>query len=215
MRSRPIADDIILLMGAESSCTLRYRGKKTAGKALLETKELLVRGERRLVVPYSSITAVDAADGILKLTFDGQVAEIDIGADAEKWANKIRNPRSLADKLGVKSGMLVSIVGVHDATLTSLVESRTEHVYTGAPRKESDIIFFAASTRAELERLPALRAKLRPNGAIWVIRPKGKAEITESDVMSIARQAGLVDVKVASYSETHTAEKLVIPVTER
>jgi len=33
--------------------------------------------------------------------------------------------------------------------------------------------------------------------------------------MAKAKEAGLVDVKVASYSETHTAEKLVIPVAKR
>ena len=30
-----------------------------------------------------------------------------------------------------------------------------------------------------------------------------------------AREAGLVDVKAARFSDTHTAEKLVIPVTRR
>jgi hypothetical protein len=48
-----------------------------------------------------------------------------------------------------------------------------------------------------------------------VIRPKGKAVITESDVMAAGKKAGLVDVKVVSFSETHTAEKFVIPVAKR
>jgi len=34
-------------------------------------------------------------------------------------------------------------------------------------------------------------------------------------VFSAAKKAGLVDVKVASFSATHTAEKLVVPVKAR
>lgn len=33
--------------------------------------------------------------------------------------------------------------------------------------------------------------------------------------MTAGKQAGLVDVKVVSFSETHTAEKFVIPVAKR
>jgi hypothetical protein len=33
--------------------------------------------------------------------------------------------------------------------------------------------------------------------------------------MAAGKQAGLVDVKVVSYSDTHSAEKYVIPVARR
>jgi hypothetical protein len=56
---------------------------------------------------------------------------------------------------------------------------------------------------------------LKPAGALWVVRPKGRREITESDVMAAGKAAGLVDVKVVSFSDTHTAEKFVIPVAQR
>jgi hypothetical protein len=39
--------------------------------------------------------------------------------------------------------------------------------------------------------------------------------ITEGDVMAAGKAAGLVDVKVVRFSETHTAEKFVIPVALR
>ena len=56
---------------------------------------------------------------------------------------------------------------------------------------------------------------LKRDGAIWVIRPKGHADISERDVMKAGKTAGLVDVKVVRFSETHTAEKFVIPVARR
>jgi hypothetical protein len=79
-------------------------------------------------------------------------------------------------------------------------------------RKGSDLILFAANRAQDLNELARLKTYLKPRGAIWVIRPKGVAAITERQVMSAAKAAGLVDVKVASFSPTHTAEKLVIPV---
>ena len=66
-----------------------------------------------------------------------------------------------------------------------------------------------------LDRLRALKRSLKPNGALWVIRPKGSAAISESEVMAAGKKAGLVDVKVVSFSETHTAEKFVIPTRDR
>ena len=56
---------------------------------------------------------------------------------------------------------------------------------------------------------------LKANGALWVIRPKGRPEIPESAVMAAGKAAGLVDVKVVSFSPTHTAEKFVIPISKR
>ena len=48
-----------------------------------------------------------------------------------------------------------------------------------------------------------------------MIRPKGSSAISESEVMSAGKRAGLVDVKVVSFSKTHTAEKFVIPRADR
>jgi hypothetical protein len=47
------------------------------------------------------------------------------------------------------------------------------------------------------------------------IRPKGSPAISESEVMASGKDAGLVDVKVVSFSATHTAEKFVIPRSAR
>ena len=53
------------------------------------------------------------------------------------------------------------------------------------------------------------------DGAIWSIRPKGVAEVSEAAVRAAALAAGLVDVKVARVSATHTAEKFVLPRLSR
>ncbi|HEX5141970.1 MAG TPA: DUF3052 family protein, partial [Dehalococcoidia bacterium] len=68
----------------------------------------------------------------------------------------------------------------------------------------------------DLRRLGALRGAIKPAGALWVVSPKGKGiEVKDVDVMAAAREAGLVDTKVVSFSATHTALKLVIPRDRR
>jgi hypothetical protein len=78
-----------------------------------------------------------------------------------------------------------------------------------------DLVFYPAERRAALDRLSRLRLAIKPDGAIWVVRPKGRQAITESDVRAAGKRADLVDVKVVSFSDTHTAEKFVIPVSKR
>jgi hypothetical protein len=199
-------------VGNEAVCRIEYDGAALEAKALLETEEVIVRGPLRLRVPFRDVRNVAAEDGVLELRWPGHDLRIHLGAHAAKWAEKIRNPKSVVDKLGLEAGQRVSVLGSIDQVED--IEARSGDV-SRRLRKGSDVIFLAASSRDELDRLPSLRASLQPDGAVWVIRPKARKEITEADVMAAAKAAGLVDVKVVKFSETHTAEKLVIPVEQR
>ena len=203
-------------MGNEAVCTVRYDGKASEGKALLETNEIIFRGgEFRLKIPLKEIASLDATDGELAVGYNGAVAVFELGREAEKWATKIRNPRGLMDKLGVKAGMRVCVLGVRDDDFESQLDGRDVARVEGEER-DLDIVFYEADVVDDLGRLPALRSAIKPAGAVWVVSPKGKtARIKEVDVMAAAREAGLVDNKVASFSDTHTALRLVIPVADR
>lgn len=120
----------------------------------------------------------------------------------------------LLDKLGVRSGSRVSVLGVRDETFAGLLEQRVD--VSTRPRKDSDLIFLAADSGAELARLAELEPLIKRDGAIWVVSRKGKAAtIRDVDVIDAARRAGLVDNKVASFSDTHTALRLVVPRSRR
>jgi hypothetical protein len=202
-------------MGAETKCTLTFAKTKTEGKALLETDALIFRGgEVRLSVPYKQMSKVEANAGALRVTFPDGVAVFAIGDAAAKWAAKILNPPSRVDKLGVKASHVVLLLGVQDAQFARELADRGARVATKAAG-QADVIFYAAASRAALDKLRPLQKHLKRDGAIWVIRPKGVAAITEADVMKAGKLAGLVDVKVARFSDTHTAEKFVIPVRNR
>ena len=201
-------------MGSETSCRVEVDGVARDAKVLLETDELIVRGATRLKIPFREIREVMASGGALHVRWGDRRARFDIGTQAAKWAEKIRNPKSVIDKIGVKAGQSVSVVGRIQSEFVDLVKKRVEKL-SNRLRKESDVIFFAASSRSDLSKLRKLRDHLTSAGAIWVIRPKGRREITDSDVIGAARAAGLVDVKVVRFSETHSAEKFVIPKDKR
>jgi hypothetical protein len=118
------------------------------------------------------------------------------------------------DKLGIKPGAVVILLGVKDEQFAMEVAARGARVSTRLGG-EADVIFLAADRRDRLEKLGPIQQHLKRDGAIWVIRPRGIDAITERDVMQAGKAAGLVDVKVARFSDTQTAEKFVIPVRRR
>lgn len=204
-------------MGLEANCRMRVGREHQDAKALLETDHLLVRtGSERRKVPFAGLTMITAKNGWLTLEGPAGATSIELGAAAEKWAEKIRNPRSLLDKLGVKAGMRVAVVGVNDDDFLKQLAARVTDISRSHPKEESDIIFVGIESVAGLSRLSKLADSIKRNGALWVVHRKGKgATVKDTDVFSAAKSVGLVDTKVAAFSATHTAEKLVIPLARR
>ena len=115
----------------------------------------------------------------------------------------------------MKPDWRVAVIGIPDEDFASELERAAALVSIGRTPKDCDAIFFGATSASQLGRLEVLKKSLKPNGALWVVRPKGRPEITEAAVMQAGKAAGLVDVKVVRFSATHTAEKLVIPIKDR
>jgi hypothetical protein len=201
-------------MGNEVLTRVELGGQAAEAKALLETDEVIVRGALKARIPFREMKDVRAEDGVLHLRWNEGDVRIHVGKDAAKWAEKIRNPKSVLDKLGIKSAQKISVLGEVDGHFIEELQARGADVSRKA-RRQSDVIFLAATRREDLQRLDELRGSLAPAGAIWVLRPKGNPAISESDVMAAGKAAGLVDVKVVRFSATHPAEKLVIPLHER
>jgi len=203
-------------MGAEADCRVELNGESSDGRALLESHELIFRGDFRLRIPFRTISSLTSEDGRLTIGFGDTVAVFHLGEKADGWANKIKNPKGLLDKLGVKPGHKISVASLDDEGFVAELRTRTSDVSTSRPRSSSDAIFLGAADKRSLDRLPALRRNITPGGAIWVVRPKGQdSGLKETDIIAAAKAHGLVDVKVVSFSETHSALKLVIPLDQR
>jgi hypothetical protein len=197
-------------MGQELECTLRYQRRKVAGKAYLETDHVLFRGTERLKIPLKDLTAVKSAAGILKLEWPGGPAEFELGKSADKWADKILHPPTRADKLGLKAGLTARLIGDFDPDFVEELHARKIAIASKA-----QLLFFSAKRTADLAKVSKLAAGLPPDGALWIVYPKGVPDIREIEVLDAGRAAGLKDVKIASFSATHTALKFVIPLAKR
>jgi hypothetical protein len=202
-------------MGREAACTARIEGRSVKGRALLETTEIIFRGERGLRIPFAEIERLEAADGRLAVTHRGRRVVFDLGVEAVKWRERIQNPPSRARKLGLKPGMKLAVLGAlaaADRAEIAAVVGRPP----AAPAGGEDLVFLVVEKKADLAALARLAGRIDPAGAIWVIRRKGKeAVVSEAESMAAGKAAGLVDTKVVSFSETHTAERYVIPVAAR
>jgi hypothetical protein len=207
-------------MGQEALCRVRYGDWSAEGKALLETNEIIFRGAGdaafRLKIPLRSISDLVEDGDDLRVEFPDGVACFELGAKvAAKWANIIRNPKGLLDKIGIKAGASAVVLGVEDAGFLEQLSARAGRVGS-ALAPENDLVFYEADDVDDLVRLEELKQGIKQDGAIWVVSPKGKAaRVKDIDVMAAAREAGLVDTKVVSFSDTHTALKLVIPRAKR
>ena len=124
--------------------------------------------------------------------------------------------RPRIDKLGVKAGLRVAVIGVDDDLLLSELRGRTDEIVIGMPRSRRDVIFYAAESLNALGELETLRTRIVHTGAIWVVSRKGRERsVNDTDIIAAARRVGLVDNKVVSFSATHTALRLVIPLALR
>jgi len=202
-------------MGNELVCKLRCDGRSYFGKALLETSEILFRGDTRLKIAISSIKAIQAKDGELHVrTSDGLVV-LELGESAEKWLKKIVNPKSRIEKLGVKPGESVTLEGKFSRDFLDDLKNQGATIARAKTTLRTPWIFLAAEALQDLRRVGAIARAMQGAMALWVVYPKGQKSVTESDVRSAGLKSGLTDIKVASFSGTHTALKFVIPKAKR
>src|SRR5882724_1846306 len=202
-------------MGNEATCKAQFGKQQSEGKVLLETSEILFRGGFRLKIPFSKIKSAKAVNGELRLQTAEGLAVFQIGKAAEKWCDKILHPKSRIEKLGVKPGAKVALLGEFEAEFLREVGSLTKSVSKGKINSDAECIFFAADSKGDLGSLSKTSKSRQGGAALWIVYLKGQKHITENDVLAAGRKSGLKDVKVVGFSPTHTALKFVIPFASR
>jgi hypothetical protein len=165
-----------------------------------------LKGEHR----YAAISVVSASGGVLRLQVAGTVAEFPLEDKAERIAALIRDPPTVLDKLGVRAGQRIQCIALPED-----LQAELDGLGLAQSRTRLDLLLLGVAQAEGLERIPDLRRRLSPKGALWVIYPKGRPDPSEGDVIAAGRAAGLKDVKVARVSATHTGLKFVIPLKDR
>jgi hypothetical protein len=108
--------------------------------------------------------------------------------------------------------MRIAIFDFEDSDFAKRLSERGATI-EGPAATQLDLAFLMVGEPADLLRLADLRPLIRSNGAIWVLRSKGPAAaVRELDVIEAGQRHRLVDNKIASFSDTLAAMRLVIPV---
>jgi len=207
-------------VGQELKTTLRFDGRILEGTALLEGDSIIFRGGAgnpgvTLTVKFSEIFKIEANAGWLDLQTGRGLLLFELGPKAEVWAEKIKNPKALVEKLGVDATKKVCVVGKLDADLRADLDASGAQIAKTARGKDFDVVFLAASSKKELEKLPSLREMIKEDGGIWIVYAKASPALTEREVLTAGRTLQLTDNKQVKVSETLTSVRFVIPVAQR
>jgi hypothetical protein len=183
---------------------------------LLETSDLIFRGtDYRLKIAFGEMREVRVSGGELRILTNDGVLTFEVGTAAERWREKILHPKTRAEKLGVKPGTRLRLLGEFEANFAEELEGASAEIFRAVGVANVAQTFFAAERKSALAAVTKLARKMKGAEALWIVYPKGRKELTESDVIAAGRKAGLKDVKVVGFSSTHTALKFVIPVDKR
>jgi DUF3052 family protein len=209
-------------MGYETKCRVQVddgSGKPRTADAtvLLETDELVVRGEGRVKVPRREVQSVTRRGGVVTVTAPTATVKLTLGEPAAtKWEQKLKEPpKRLIDKLDVKPGAKVWLLEAASPDLEAQIGERTANVTRGKSARDCDVVFVGVERDAQLARIDRAMEAMLDDGAIWVIHPKGRAGVADTTIFEKAKALNLTCTKVARVSDTHTAEKLVRPRAAR
>ena len=147
-------------MGQELKTSLRFDGRILEGVALLESDSIIFRGEVSLTVKFSEVFKIAANGGWLDLQTGRGLMLFELGPKAEVWAEKIKNPKALIEKLGFDANAAekkVAVVGKLDADLRADLDASGATIAKSARGKDFDMIFVAASSKKDLEKLASYR----------------------------------------------------------
>jgi hypothetical protein len=191
-------------MGLEAKCRCRCSGGSGEVKALLETHELILRGDVKRHFPIAELSDLRASGGDLHFRHSADEFVLELGVDqARRWAKKIAAPPpSLAKKLGVSSTSKVMLIGpLRDGVLQEALKDAI------ATRKEEARLSLAVVRNAQaLEKALSRHESAAVGTPIWIVYEKGpKAAFGEGAVRSFMRGAGYRDNKVSAVSDTLTA----------
>ncbi|HEX7946288.1 MAG TPA: DUF3052 family protein [Phenylobacterium sp.] len=193
-------------MGKDAEVTARFADGPDEGRLQYEPPKLLFRGRERRVFQGEALKDVRAEGADLVLADGSRFA---LGErQAVNWAEAINNPKGRLDKIGVKPGMRVGVLGVADADLAGELAGRGAVVANDL--RDLNLLFYAADSAEALAKVGDLAPALAEKGALWIVSRKGKAAtVRDVEVMAAAKAVGLVDNKVVGFSDTLTALRFV------
>lgn len=193
-------------MGREALCRCRWPGGEAPVKALLEGRELILRGGLRRSFALIDMTDVRPEGGSLCFSAGDEAFALELGEPMSRsWAIKILTPPpSLAKKLGVGSVCKARVIG-------SLDDPTLQVALAGSLAGEDDtagLSLAVVASQVELDRALGVHAATLTGKPIWIVHGKGPhAAFGEGAVRRQMRAAGYMDTKVSAVSDTLSATR--------
>jgi hypothetical protein len=197
-------------MGREALVPCRWNGCRAEVKALLESRELILRGGLNGRFAIAGMSEISVEGEELHFRVGNDRVTLTLGADlATSWAKKFATPPpSLAQKLGIGAKARVLVIG--EATEPTLLEALADARASDA--KAAQLSLAIVATAAELQDALAIHESLPAGAPIWIVYGKGPhATFGETPVRLAMREAGYRDNKVSAVSETLSATRYARP----
>jgi len=194
-------------MGREAQIRFGTEGQSFAGKALLESRELVLRApglsQRHALADLSDLRLDGEA---LCFRAGHQTWYLQLGRnESAKWLRKIQaGPPSLASKLGISETQPAAVFGpvqTDPALAEALVDACSDK-----PSQASVLLALVLSQEALAQAL-ILHAQM-PCQALWLVYEKGpRAAVGEGFIRQRLRELGYRDHKSCAVSERLTATR--------
>lgn len=193
-------------MGLEAESEVRVGHESHHAHALLESRDLILRGAFRKTLPIAELKDLRVVNHELLFEHSGLPYALALPeGQAVKWLEKLTTaPPLLAQKLGVDAAHKALVWGhTEDAALNKALLNAV----TTDPMQAALSI---AVARKPTELTAALSELIQhlPHAPIWIVYPKGaQSTLPESAVRSHMRALNWIDSKTCAVSDTLTATR--------
>jgi hypothetical protein len=192
-------------MGREAVVPIEVGRVSGEAHVLLESQELIVRGELRRRITKADMTSVKVDGDWLCFKHNGEQIKLGLGGKTAKaWADSIaKPPPSLRAKLGLDKGGRAFVAGtVDDTELAAALNG-----VTTSDAQSASMIIVRINSAADLKAAVAAHKHLAAL-PFWTIYPKGKGvSFGDTAIREALRALGYRDSKSCAVSETLTATR--------
>jgi hypothetical protein len=198
-------------MGREETCKCKWAGATANVHALLESSEIVLRGEIRRHIPFKQLQNISVQSDHLRFTIGHETVQLFLGAStAEKWATIINTPLpTLSKKLGITPACIVRTIGTIDDPALNAAIAEAAQI---SPKNCDLIVAFVDTPESLHATLKETKSQLMRSVPIWMVYAKGPGHpVNEVSIRSLLRSHGLIDTKVASVSTRLTALRFSLP----
>jgi hypothetical protein len=130
--------------------------------------------------------------------------------------------RDVLDKLGIKLGQVGALVSQTEAPFDEMLYQKILTRLTLSPTDDStiklNVVLVQIDTNSDaVAILREWRPRIEAAGSIWLLSPKRTQEgyVDQRDLIVAGQQAGVVDNKICSVSDTISAMRFVIRKADR